>query len=333
MPKHSSQPETSTKQPSVAALLASRLRGESDHYKLGLAVEGGGMRGVVSGGMLIALSELGAQELFDGFYGTSSGSMNLAYYLSGQTWAALSVYYDHLVDKRFVSMSHLIHGKPLMDMDFLFDEVMGRRIPINYDSVLNCGKSLTLGLTNVDLRKAESVSKFENGDDLRLALRAGATLPIVAGGPAVYKGTRYLDGGALYPAPFYVALEDGCTHVLSLGTRPWATQKSTLSAWQYVLAAQLDRWSPGLGRTYKQINLASYVDRAQLRQDSQDLRGAEVLWLRPDAGAHGVTRLTRDRAVLLDGARAGFASIHRLLSPESAPPFYFGIVAASTQHT
>src|SRR5215472_10719041 len=42
--------------------------------KLGLVVEGGGMRGVVSGGALIAMERVGLTSVFDEVYGESAGA-------------------------------------------------------------------------------------------------------------------------------------------------------------------------------------------------------------------------------------------------------------------
>jgi hypothetical protein len=83
--------------PSVPELIRARAARTNDDYTLGLTVEGGGMRGVVSGAMLIAFRDLGLAHVFDRFYGTSSGSMNLAYFAADHGWDALSVYYDYLV--------------------------------------------------------------------------------------------------------------------------------------------------------------------------------------------------------------------------------------------
>ena len=57
----------------------------SDEAKLGLAVEGGGMRGVVSASMLTAIDDLGFANCFDEIYACSSGAINAAYYLAGGT--------------------------------------------------------------------------------------------------------------------------------------------------------------------------------------------------------------------------------------------------------
>ena len=110
--------------PSVPELIEARTRGERDGFTLALTVEGGGMRGVVSGAMLIALRELGLADVFDRFYGTSSGSMNLAYFAAGGGWDALSVYYDHLVSGFLLRRRFRLAR---LDMDYVFDEVMRNR--------------------------------------------------------------------------------------------------------------------------------------------------------------------------------------------------------------
>ncbi len=51
-----------------------------DGRKLGLVIEGGGMRGVTSGGGAVALGHLGFTDLFDEVYATSAGAMNAAYF-------------------------------------------------------------------------------------------------------------------------------------------------------------------------------------------------------------------------------------------------------------
>lgn len=65
------------------ALAGSAPGRRRDPFKLGLVVEGGGMRGCVSGGALQALTDLGLRECFDAVYGSSAGAINSTYFLSG----------------------------------------------------------------------------------------------------------------------------------------------------------------------------------------------------------------------------------------------------------
>lgn len=52
--------------------------------QVGLAIEGGGMRGCVSAGMIAAVSTLGLMDTFDAVYGSSAGSLVGAYAIAGQ---------------------------------------------------------------------------------------------------------------------------------------------------------------------------------------------------------------------------------------------------------
>jgi len=59
------------------------LRRRSDGTRVALVVEGGGMRGAVSGGMALALHELGLAGAFDAAYGSSAGTLNAMWLVSG----------------------------------------------------------------------------------------------------------------------------------------------------------------------------------------------------------------------------------------------------------
>lgn len=63
----------------------SRPGSRRDNFKLGLVVEGGGMRGVVTGAMLMGLQDMGLfSNVFDAVYGASAGAINATYYLTGE---------------------------------------------------------------------------------------------------------------------------------------------------------------------------------------------------------------------------------------------------------
>ena len=67
-------------------------RSAFDNATLALAIEGGGMRGAVSGGMAAAIVCLGLSNAFDSIYGSSAGSIIGSYFVSRQLY--LDVYTD-----------------------------------------------------------------------------------------------------------------------------------------------------------------------------------------------------------------------------------------------
>lgn len=62
---------------------SSRPGQRGDGFKLGLVVEGGGMRGIVTGAMLMGLQDMGLTHCFDAVYGASAGAINSTYFLTG----------------------------------------------------------------------------------------------------------------------------------------------------------------------------------------------------------------------------------------------------------
>jgi predicted patatin/cPLA2 family phospholipase len=56
--------------------------------------------------------------------------------------------------------------------------------------------------------------------DLEICLRASANVPEVAGRPIEHRGRRLVDAAVFEPVPFRAAIADGCTHLVTLCSRP-----------------------------------------------------------------------------------------------------------------
>jgi len=290
--------------PGVKELIKSRLAGESDDYILALAVEGGGMRGVVSGSILIALRELGIDKVFDRLYGSSAAALNLTQYAIGASWEALAVYYDYLPTGLIRKFPHNI-GRPLLDMEYL-DHVLGDLYPINTESLASSPFDVRIIITDVTTRQAVVKKIREDPADVIPFLKAGAWIPILSGAPFQYNGERYLDGSLLMAHPLYAAIDEGCTHVLAASPKPYRTGRPVRN--YVLLKAILNRWETGLGDAYVTSRLHWDKDSAKLENGEVQLGEASVLRLAPCPGAHQVGRLTTDKSVLLEGARAGYCT-------------------------
>jgi predicted patatin/cPLA2 family phospholipase len=311
--------------PTVTDLMrAGAAERRSAGYRLGLAVEGGGMRGIVSGGMLLALRDLGLIDAFDSCYGTSSGSLNLAYLHGGSDWDALSVYYDHLT-AGFVRRQRWNVSRPLLDMAYAFDEVIARTVPIGWSTIATLDRPVNVVLTDVDAARSEIRDMrpmgLAGGDVGVSYLKAASWLPVLAGPPPRVAGVRYLDGGVLCPDPVYAALADGCTHVLLLNTSPQGHWPAAPHS-RPLLRPVLDRWQPGLGEAYVRSRVRWDADRAAARYDGDVSIGAGVvLRVAAPPGSHRVERLTMRRDLLLDGARVGYQTITDLFGGGRHPYF------------
>lgn len=239
----------------------------TDDAKVALAIEGGGMRGVISAAMLTQLEDYGFKNAFDVVYGCSSGGINGAYFLAGETWYPLSIYYDDLTTKQFVDFFRAFRGLPILGLDFAFDHVMETVKPLDYDAVIGSDIEFVVPITDVDALKTVTLRNFTSRQDLKAALRASAWLPIaVPGTMRMADGRRAVDGGVLTALPFRLALDDGCTHVLSLSTRPMRPAGSRLSLMHRYTYLHLERMSRGLGRGYLKAIQQKHRDQEWLRR-------------------------------------------------------------------
>jgi predicted patatin/cPLA2 family phospholipase len=79
-------------------------------------------------------------------------------------------------------------------------------------------------------------------------------MPLVAGSPVRINGDRFLDASVFEAVPVNAALQDNCTHVLVLLTRPEGQLKQPHLFDQEIIAPRLDRLRTGLGSSYLNSN-------------------------------------------------------------------------------
>ena len=244
--------------PVLEAILARKRSGSvpgdrSDGMRIGLAVEGGGMKGVISAGMCGEMLRCGFADCFDAVYGSSAGAMNLTYYLANQP-EGIAAYEEDLVDGGFLDLRRLPalqrmgprKGKkgesmdkswdesvdedpgpdtvrPAMDVSYLVDGVMDHSAtrPLNWDALINSRVPLKVVATSLDtLTPVVLEGPWKGVEDLKQCLKASAAVPIFAGPePVTWRGQRLVDAAVMEPVPVHAAIADGCTHVLVLCTR------------------------------------------------------------------------------------------------------------------
>ena len=108
-----------------------------DGLKIALAIEGGGMRGVVSAGMVTGLEYLGLLPAFDVIYGTSAGAFNGAFFIAGQAAYGTTIYYENINNLRFVNLLRPLVGKPAVSLEFLFEQVLINEKILDWERVVN----------------------------------------------------------------------------------------------------------------------------------------------------------------------------------------------------
>lgn len=196
-----------------------RLQGDSspDGRKLALVIEGGALRGVSSAGGAVALAQLGFSSVFDEVYATSAAVMNAAYFISNQPLLGISVYFDSCTTRRFVNP---LRFWKIIDVDYIFDHVAVHEKPLDTGRVL--ASPTTLFVAVMDRRNGEAwmVNTKRVDAPLLTALKASAAIPVFYNRTVELEGRPCMDGGLVIPFGLRHALDNGCTDVLVLSTRP-----------------------------------------------------------------------------------------------------------------
>ena len=183
--------------------------------KIGLVLEGGGMRGIYTIGVLDCLMD----EKFRADYviGVSAGACNGSSYVSNQKGRAYRTNTEYITDSRYLGIKNYLTTKSLFGMDFLFDQIPNKLIPFDYDAFFNSHCEFVMGVTDVITGRAKYFDK-SHVEPKNTVLRASSSLPVFA--PIVeYQGGKYLDGGVSDSIPVKKALEDGCDKVIVVLTR------------------------------------------------------------------------------------------------------------------
>ena len=90
-------------------------------YQAGLILEGGGMRGLYTAGVLDYFMDIDLE--FQEVYGVSAGACNACSYLSKQRGRSLRVNTEYLDDPRYCGMESLIKTGDLFGVDMLYEKI------------------------------------------------------------------------------------------------------------------------------------------------------------------------------------------------------------------
>jgi predicted patatin/cPLA2 family phospholipase len=291
----------------------------TDNYRVGLVVEGGGMRGLISGAMMATLLDRGLEHSFDAIYTFSAGALNSVYFLSGLGWYAVAIYYDHLACRAFFDMGRILRGRSALSLDYAIDVVVEATRPLDYTAVLASPIELHIVASSIREVKPRVFSHFASKADLKMVLKATCCIPLAAGAPIAYDGDRFLDGGVLLAHPVLPALEDGCTHILAVRTRGDTRCQTVASFGQQMMAGYLQRLRSGLGTAYLDAVKRYQQLRPHFQESSQyPDKPPFILEVACPTGTHNVTRFTQDRGTLLQGLRAGHNAMVEALDGENS---------------
>lgn len=174
-------------------------------YQAGLVLEGGGMKGAYTTGVLDFFLEKGIA--FSRVYGVSAGAIHMMSYLSKQKKRSINIGIKYAGDKRYCSVESLLRTGDIFNVDMCYN-----LIPRKYDPFDNAtymrypGKAYAV-VTNIETGKPEYLRVKDGFADL-VKVRASASLPLVSRNVEI-DGKLYLDGGISDAIPIQKSILDG----------------------------------------------------------------------------------------------------------------------------
>ena len=175
--------------------------------KMGLVLEGGGMRGVFTSGVLDAFMKY--DLYFNYVVAVSAGACNGLSYISRQPRRARMSNIDMLVKYDYIGLRHLVTQGCIFDPELLYDRFPNELIPYDYDTYFASPSTFEMVVTNCNTGRAEYLTE-KDGNRQRLLdiCRASSSLPYVSQIINV-DGQPYLDGGIVDSIPVGRAIDMG----------------------------------------------------------------------------------------------------------------------------
>ena len=192
--------------------------------QVGLVLEGGGMRGVFTSGVLDYLMDNKVQ--FPYVIGVSAGACNGLSYISNQRGRARTSNIELLEEYDYISIKHLFSKRNILDSDLLFYEFPEHIVPFDYDTYFSSPMRFVMVTTNCLTGEANYLEDKKSKERVIDIVKASSSLPFVS--PITYVDeVPMLDGGIVDSIPLAHAIQEGYTKNLVVLTRPKGYRKET----------------------------------------------------------------------------------------------------------
>ena len=253
--------------------------------KIGLVLEGGGMRGLFSAGVLDALLEL--KELtVNGIVGVSSGALFGVNYVSGQKERAVRYNKKYADDKRYMGLYSWITTGNAVNKDFAYYELPFKLDVFDNEKFKEAKTDFYVVMTNVESGKAEYVLIKDAFAQMEY-LRATSALPF-ASKIIEINGKKYLDGGISDSIPIDFCESLGYDKIIAVLTRPEGTYKEDKLGFLYKLVY---RKYPNLVNSL--LNMATDYEKVLAKIKDLENKG-KIFVVRPPEVLK-IGRLEKDR--------------------------------------
>lgn len=187
-----------------------------DFRKMGLVLEGGGMRGVFTCGVLDYMMDQGIE--FPYGIGVSAGACNGLSFVSRQRGRAKYSNIDMMAKYHYIGLKHLWYQHSILDQRLLYEALPEEIFPFDYEACFKNPMRFEMVTTNCVTGRACYLEERADKERLVQIAKASSSLPYVC--PIVYvDGRPMLDGGIIDSIPVLRAIEQGYDYNVVVLTR------------------------------------------------------------------------------------------------------------------
>ncbi len=265
--------------------------------KTGLVLEGGGMRGVFTCGVLDSFMDRGIR--FPYTIGVSAGACNGLSYMSGQRGRAKYSNIDLLEKYQYIGLKYLLKKRNIMDFDLLCQEFPENILPYDYESYFSSPERYEMVTTNCVTGEANYFEEKQDKGRVIDIVRASSSLPYVCPIAYVYD-VPMVAGGIVDSIPLMRARNEGFTHNVVVLTRNHGYRKE---AKDIHIPSFLYRKYPKMREA---LSRRCCVYNEQLEMVERMEEAGEITVIRPQKPVM-VDRIERDIRKLTDLYEEGYA--------------------------
>lgn len=263
----------------------------------GLVLEGGGMRGVFTCGVLDNFMDRGIR--FPYIIGVSAGACNGLSYMSRQRGRAKYSNIDLLEKYNYIGLKHLLKKRNIMDFDLLFREFPEHILPYDYETYFGSSERYVMVTTNCLTGEANYFEEKQRKERVIDIVRASSSLPFVC--PIAYvDDVPMLDGGIVDSIPLMRARSDGYTRNVVVLTRNRGYRKESKDI---KIPSFFYRKYPKIREALSR-RCRIYNEQLELTERMED--AGEIVVIRPQKPIV-VDRIERDIRKLTDLYEEGYA--------------------------
>jgi predicted patatin/cPLA2 family phospholipase len=179
-----------------------------------LVLEGGGLRGNYTAGVIDAFLEKGLE--FPCVIGVSAGAGMGCSFLSKQKERNLRILKTYRNDPRYLSVRSFIKTGNYFGLDFIYNDLPNNLVPFDTETFLASPARFVTVCTDCATGKAVY---FEKGPDILTVMKASSAMPFVSR-MVEYRGARLLDGGISDSIPLKKAIAEGYAQNVVVLTHP-----------------------------------------------------------------------------------------------------------------